>query len=52
MLDMDDAITRYRAASQANDIVRPWLALTLFALVLGPKVARRPAAVWRAFKPA
>jgi len=138
MLDMDDAITRYRAASQANDIdalmatlspnvevvspisgsmvfrggddvrfllsavygcirglrwtsqlsagassvlvgegrvagialtdamvfelaadgriarisphLRPWLALTLFALVLGPRVARRPSAVWRALK--
>jgi hypothetical protein len=28
--------------------LRPWLALTLFALVLGPKVARRPGVVWRA----
>jgi len=28
--------------------LRPWLALTLFALVLGPKVARRPGAVRRA----
>jgi hypothetical protein len=28
--------------------LRPWLALTLFAILLGPKVARRPAVVRRA----
>jgi hypothetical protein len=28
--------------------LRPWLALTLFAVVLGPKVARHPAVVRRA----
>jgi hypothetical protein len=28
--------------------LRPWLALTLFALVLGPKIARHPAIVRRA----
>jgi ketosteroid isomerase-like protein len=28
--------------------LRPWLALTLFALVLGPQVARRPGVVLRA----
>lgn len=28
--------------------LRPWLALTLFALVLGPKVGRRPGMVRRA----
>ena len=28
--------------------LRPWLALTLFAVVLGPKVARHPAIVRRA----
>lgn len=28
--------------------LRPWLALTAFAMVLGPKVARRPGVVWRA----
>ena len=28
--------------------LRPWLALTLFAAVLGPKVARRPGVVRRA----
>ena len=30
--------------------LRPWLAVTLFALVLGPKVARRPGVVWRALR--
>jgi hypothetical protein len=30
--------------------LRPWLALTLFALVLGPKVARHPGVVWRALR--
>jgi hypothetical protein len=30
--------------------LRPWLALTLFALVLGPKVGRRPGVVWRALR--
>lgn len=30
--------------------LRPWLALTLLALVLGPKVGRRPGVVWRALK--
>jgi hypothetical protein len=28
----------------------PWLALTLFALVLGPKVGRHPGVVWRALR--
>jgi hypothetical protein len=28
--------------------LRPWLALTLFALIVGPKVARRPDVVRRA----
>jgi hypothetical protein len=28
--------------------LRPWLALTVFALVIGPKVARRPGVVRRA----
>lgn len=31
--------------------LRPWLALTLFAAVLGPKVARRPAVIRRALQP-
>jgi hypothetical protein len=30
--------------------IRPWLALTLFALALGPKVGVRPAVVWRALR--
>jgi len=30
--------------------LRPWLALTLFALVLGPKVGRRPGMIWRALQ--
>ncbi len=30
--------------------LRPWLALTLLALILGPKVGRRPGVVWRALK--
>jgi hypothetical protein len=30
--------------------LRPWLALTLFALVLGPKVASRPGVVRRAIR--
>ncbi|MGN6588655.1 MAG: nuclear transport factor 2 family protein [Solirubrobacterales bacterium] len=30
--------------------LRPWLALTIFALVLGPKVARRPGAILRALR--
>jgi hypothetical protein len=32
--------------------LRPWLGLTLFALVLGPRVARRPSALLRALRPA
>lgn len=30
--------------------IRPWLALTIFAVVLGPKIGVRPAAVWRALR--
>lgn len=30
--------------------LRPWLALTLFALVLGPRVARRPGMILRALR--
>jgi hypothetical protein len=30
--------------------LRPWLATTLFALLLGPQVARRPDVVWRALR--
>jgi hypothetical protein len=32
--------------------LRPWLALTLFAVVLGPQVGRRPGIVWRALRAA
>jgi ketosteroid isomerase-like protein len=32
--------------------LRPWLALTLFALVLGPQVARRPSMIRRALRSA
>jgi hypothetical protein len=32
--------------------LRPWLALTLFAVVLGPQVARRPRMIWRALRAA
>jgi len=30
--------------------LRPWLATTLFALLLGPQVARHPGVVWRALR--
>lgn len=30
--------------------LRPWLATTLFALLLGPRVGRRPDVIWRALK--
>ena len=30
--------------------LRPWLALTVFALMLAPKVGRHPALVWRALR--
>jgi hypothetical protein len=30
--------------------LRPWLALTLFALALGPRVARRPGVIGRALR--
>lgn len=30
--------------------LRPWLGTTVFALMLGPKVARRPGVVWRALR--
>jgi hypothetical protein len=43
-LDADGLIRRIRPH------LRPWLALTLFALVLGPKLARRPGVVLRALR--
>lgn len=30
--------------------IRPWLALTLFAVVLGPKIGTRPSVVLRALR--
>jgi hypothetical protein len=30
--------------------LRPWLGLTGFALVVGPRIARRPGVVWRALR--
>jgi hypothetical protein len=30
--------------------LRPWLAVTIFALRLGPKVARSPGVIWRALR--
>lgn len=30
--------------------LRPWLAITLFALIVGPKVARHPGVLWRALR--
>ncbi|HEY2717388.1 MAG TPA: nuclear transport factor 2 family protein [Solirubrobacterales bacterium] len=30
--------------------LRPWLATTLFALLLGPRVARHPGVLWRALR--
>jgi ketosteroid isomerase-like protein len=46
VLDLDDAglITRIRPH------VRPWLGITLFALLLGPKIARHPGVVRRALR--
>jgi ketosteroid isomerase-like protein len=41
-LDDDGRIARIRPH------LRPWLALTVLALRLGPAIARRPGVVWRA----
>jgi SnoaL-like domain len=30
--------------------LRPWLALSLFALMIAPRVARRPGVLWRALR--
>ena len=43
-LDTDGRIRRIRPH------LRPWLATTLFAALLGPRVARRPGVVWRALR--
>jgi SnoaL-like domain len=46
VLELDDAglIARIRPH------LRPWLAITLFALLLGPKIARHPGVVLRALR--
>jgi hypothetical protein len=46
VLELDDSglITRIRPH------LKPWLALTLFALVLGPKMARHPGVMRRALR--
>ena len=46
VLELDDAglIKRIRPH------LRPWLAITLFALLLGPKIARHPGVVRRALR--
>jgi hypothetical protein len=46
VLELDDAglILRIRPH------LRPWLAITLFALLLGPKIARHPGVVRRALR--
>ncbi len=46
VLELDDAglIVRIRPH------LRPWLAITLFALLLGPKIARHPGVVRRALR--
>ena len=46
VLELDDAglIARIRPH------LRPWLAITLFALLLGPKIARHPGVVRRALR--
>jgi hypothetical protein len=43
-LDDEGRISRIRPH------LRPWLATTLFALLLGPQVARHPRVVWRALR--
>jgi hypothetical protein len=43
-LDPDGRIRRIRPH------LRPWLATTLFALLLGPQVARHPGVIWRALR--
>jgi hypothetical protein len=43
-LDGDGRIRRIRPH------LRPWLALTLFAMTLAPKVGRHPGVVWRALR--
>jgi SnoaL-like domain len=44
VLDLDDA----GRISRIRPHLRPWLAITVFAAVLGPKIARHPGVVRRA----
>jgi hypothetical protein len=41
---------RSRADREDPPHLRPWLAITLFALLLGPKIARRPGVLRRALR--
>lgn len=43
-LDQEGRISRIRPH------LRPWLALTTFAALLGPKMLRRPGTLWRALR--
>lgn len=45
-LDQDGLIRRIRPH------LRPWLAISIFAVLVGPRVFRRPGAVMRALRPA
>jgi hypothetical protein len=51
---LDDAMVFELAAdgliARIRPHLRPWLATTFFALVLGPKIARRPGVVLRALR--
>ncbi len=53
-LKLDDAmILELNADGQVRRMrphLRPWLALTLFALMLGPKMARHPGVIVRALR--
>jgi hypothetical protein len=46
VFELDEAGRIHRVSPH----LRPWLALTLFAILLGPKVARRPGVIWRALR--
>lgn len=53
-LRLDDAMVLELAGDgrigRIRPHLRPWLALTLLALVLGPQVGRHPGVVWRALR--
>jgi hypothetical protein len=55
-LKLGDAMTLELAADgrvrRIGPHLRPWLALTLFALMLGPKLARHPGVLVRALQAA